>query len=130
MRCGAFARLRVLALLVAFGIGLLGQTIMAVAMSMPMQMPQDAPKVMAVDRSADTLGKCQGCVQQQDVPATPTMGANCTFALCSVLPALLPSSGPIAAPPIRVSIQPTADDRDKGITLRPDLGPPKTILHS
>lgn len=128
MRRGTFAQLRVLTLLVAFGIGLLGQA--AAAVAMPMQMPQDASNVVVLGGSADGSGTCNGCAQQQGVPTAPAMGANCMFALCSTPPALLPSSGPIVAPSIREGIQPVAVRVDTGITIRPDLGPPRSIHRS
>jgi hypothetical protein len=117
--------LRALTLLVAFGIGLLGQAAATVAMPMPMQMSQD---VAALSSSADDSGNCQGCARH-DGPAMPAMGANCIFALCLMSPAVLPS-GPIVASPVRESVQPVAVRDEAGITIRPDLGPPRLTHRS
>src|SRR5579885_2609566 len=113
MRHGTLAYLRALTLLVAFGIGLLGQAVAAVAM--PMQMSQDAA---AVSGTADGAASCPGCTHQKNVPAMPAMGANCIFALCSVPPALLPS-GPIVTPPVREHLQIVVVRAESGITIRP-----------
>ncbi len=127
MRCKTFAHLRVVILLVAFGIGLLGQTIAAVAM--PMQMLQGVSHIVCLGGSTDGSGTCPGCAQQQDLPANHAMGANCAFALCSLPLAVLPS-GPIVARAVCENIQLIALRGNTGIILRPNLGPPRSILHS
>ena len=123
MRHGTLIQVRALALLVAFGIGLLGQA--AAALAMPMQMQMQMPQqVVAADSFANGVGLCPGCAQ-----AVPAMSASCMSAFCSVPLAVLPS-GPMVAPCIRETGQPIGIVGDAGITIRPDLGPPRSIRHS
>src|SRR5260370_25596312 len=128
MSHGRFGRLRALTLLVAFGIGFMGQMVVTAAMAMSMQMPQDA---VALTSSTIDASGCPGCLLRQDGPAVPaTMAPGCvTLAFCSVPPAVLPP-GPIVPRPGRASFQPIAVQRDTGITVRPDLRPPRSLHHS
>ncbi len=126
MSHGTIARLRVLTLLVAFGIGILGQAVAAVAMPMPMQMPQNA---VASSSSAADSGGCAGCAGQRHMPASPAMAPNCVSPLCSALPAVLPA-GPIVAALAPVTFAPIAFRGNAGIAVRPDLGPPRPSHHS
>ena len=120
----AAPRLRSLTLLLAFGIGLLGQIVAAVAMPMPMPMPQDT---VASGSSTAHAGACPTCPRQQEMPAPPIMTPACLLAFCSVPPAVLPA-GPIVAHFAPATFQAAALHTDLGITLRPDLGPPRPIL--
>jgi hypothetical protein len=120
------ARLRALTLLGAFGIGLLGQAIAAVAMPMSMETPQAA--VALSGPMADVNG-CPACPQKQDAPASPAMAPTCVSGFCTVPPAAVPP-GPIVAHPARATFQPIAFHRETGITVRPDLGPPRSILRT
>lgn len=122
---GRLARLRALTLLVAFSIGILGQTIAAVAMPMPMEMQQDGAALSSP--TADANG-CPACPRQQDAPASPARAPSCVSAFCAVPPAVLPP-GPIVARLARAAFQPVAFHRVTGVTVRPDLGPPRSILH-
>jgi hypothetical protein len=125
MSHGRVARLRVLVLLVAFGIGLLGQVVAAVAMPMAMQMPQHA---VASGSSTADMGGCAGCPGQKHMPASPAMASTCLSVFCSVLPAVLPA-GPIAAPVAQARFHLIAFRGDAGIAVRPDLGPPRPTHH-
>jgi hypothetical protein len=116
------AYLRALTLLVAFGIGILGQVAATIAMPMPMQMPQD---MAAFGSSTSDSSACPACPKQRDVPGSPAM-ATCVAAFCSVLPAVLPT-GPIVAPLVHTSFPLIAVSGGQGVTIRPDLGPPRPI---
>ena len=124
MGTGKHSRLRVLTLLVAFGIGLLGQVIMTAAMAMPMQMLPN----QTMDVSSGSMagaGDCPAC-PRQEVPASPAMALSAaTF--CAGLPAVL-SSAPLVATSPRVSFPLVFVADMTGLTVRPDLGPPRTIL--
>lgn len=126
MSHGTVARLRVVALLIAFGIGVLGQVVAAVAMPMAMRMPQST---VALSSSAADLGGCAGCPGQKHMPASPAMAPNCVSSFCSVLPAVLPT-GPIVAARAPVTFAPIAFRGNAGIAVRPDLGPPRPSHHS
>src|SRR5262252_2677619 len=92
-------RLRVLTLILAFGIGLLGQVVMTAAMAMPMQMPPQ----QTMDLSSGSMagaGDCPAC-PRQEVPDSPAM-ALCAATFCAGLPAVL-SSEPLVASSPRVS---------------------------
>lgn len=77
MLYGRLARVRALTLLVAFGIGILGQAIAAVAMPMPMEMPQDGAALSSP--TIDANG-CPACPRQQDAPASPAVAPTCVSA--------------------------------------------------
>lgn len=117
-------RLRVLALLLALFSGVAGQSLAAMAMPMPMQMPQDT---VASGKSTMDSGRCPACPKQSDVPGSPAMG--CATIFCPVLPAVLPAA-PLVAPPARASFPLVVLGGESGLTLRPDLGPPRPIHHS
>jgi hypothetical protein len=124
MSHGMVLRLRLLALLLAFGIGLPGQTVAAAAMPMAMLMPQDA---VASGASAAHAGTCPLC-PQRDTPCAPTAMPTCPSAFCSVLPAVLPA-GPTMVHGAPATFQAIAQHAAPGITIRPDLGPPRPIPH-
>ena len=123
MSHGMVLRLRSLALLLAFGIGLLAQTVAAVAMPMAMLMPQDAVASSA-STHADTCPLCP----QRDTPAAPTTMPTCPSAFCSVLQAVLPA-GPAMVHGAPATFQAIAQHAGPGITIRPDLGPPRPVHH-
>ena len=125
MSHGMVLRLRSLALLLAFGIGLLGQTVAAVAMPMAMLTPQDA---VASSASTALAGTCSRC-PQRDTPAAPMTIPTCPSAFCSGLPAVLPA-GPTIVHTAPATFQAIAQHAGPGITIRPDLGPPRPIHHS
>ena len=123
MGIGKLSRLRVLTLLVAFGIGLLGQVIMTAAMAMPMQMlPQQT-----MEASSGPSG-CPACPGENETPSSPAM-ALCAATFCAGLPAIL-SPGPLVAPAAHPAFPPMRTADRTGLTVRPDLGPPRTILHT
>jgi hypothetical protein len=122
MGTGKLSRLRVLILLLAFGIGLLGQVVMTAAMAMPVQM---LPKQTM--EASSGLGGCPACPRENDVPASPAM-ALCAATFCG-LPAIL-SAGPLVAPGTHAAFPPLVSVDRTGLTVRPDLGPPRTILHA
>jgi hypothetical protein len=119
MSHGMVVRLRSLVLLLAFGIGLLGQIVAAVAMPMPLLMPQ---VTVASSTSTAHAGACPAC-SQQDTRA-PVMTPACLLAFCSIAPAVLPI-GPIVAHFPHATFQTVALYAGLGITVRPALGPPR-----
>ena len=132
MRHGTSGYLRAVTLLAALGIGILGQLVATVAMAMPMQMPQDAPQDAGVLSSSTTdVGGCPWCLPREGGPAFPaTTASGCiTLPFCSISPAVLPT-GAIVVSLARASFEPAAFQRDAGITVRPDLGPPRSIPHT
>ena len=123
MGTGKPSRLRVLTLLVAFGIGLLGQVVITAAMAMPMQMlPQQT-----MDASSGPSG-CPACPGENQIPSSPAM-ALCAATFCAGLPAIL-SLGPLVAPSAHRTFPPMRTADKTGLTVRPDLGPPRAILHA
>jgi hypothetical protein len=118
-------RLRVLTLLVAFGLGLLGQAVATAAVAMPT--PTRSDDLAASSGSMAGADGCPAC-PKETVPGSPAM-ALCAMTLCAGLPAVL-AAGPIAAPFARGTFPPIVVDDKTGRTIRPDLGPPKTIGHS
>jgi hypothetical protein len=125
MSNGMLKRLRSLTLLFALSIGLLGQIVAAIAMPMPIQMPH---ATMTASPSGHS-GGCPACPQQRDLPGAPAMTPGCMSMLCSTLPAVIPSgSAPVAF--VRTSFPPIAVRNEIGLTIRPDLGPPRSIHHS
>ena len=123
MGTGKLSRLRVLTLLVAFGIGLLGQVIMTAAMAMPMQM---LPK-QTMEASSGPSG-CPACPGENETPNSPAM-TLCAATFCAGLPAIL-AQGPLVAPSAHPAFPPMLTADKTGLTVRPDLGPPRTILHT
>jgi hypothetical protein len=120
VRHGPLARIRVLVLLVAFGIGLAGQ---AVAFPL-MPMAQNDGSWLTVPVCGS--GGCPGCDRNDFSQAS---ARSCTVAFCSVSPAILPQ-----APSVKPASHPTffasAGERVQGITVRPDLGPPRPTRHA
>jgi hypothetical protein len=127
MSHGTLARLRALSMLVALGIGLLGQTVAAVAM--PISMPIAELDAATMSSSGAHPGDCPWCPQQPDGPASPAMAPTCIYVFCSIPPAVM-LPGPIVAPLGRATFPPIAVDIAQGISVRPDLGPPRRIHHS
>jgi hypothetical protein len=123
MGTGKLSRLRVLTLLLAFGIGLLGQVVMTAAMAMPIQM---LPK-QTMEASGGP-GGCPACPSDNEVPASPAM-ALCAATFCTGLPAIL-SPEPLVALAVHPAFPPSKSADGTGLTVRPDLGPPRTILHT
>jgi hypothetical protein len=123
MGTGKLSRLRVLTLLLAFGIGLLGQVIMTAAMAMPMPM---LPK-QTMEASGGPSG-CPACPNEKDIPNSPAM-ALCAATFCAGLAAIL-SPGPPVASAEHPAFPPMASADRTGLTVRPDLGPPRSILHT
>ena len=122
MREDALARLRALILLVAFGIGLAGQ---AVAFA-PMAMAQDHGQSMSTSmRGMDGCPDCAGG-NSSDNPSESLALASCAPAFCSISfsPAIVPQ-GPAVVPTHDGAFIPTTSERVRGISIRPDLGPPR-----
>lgn len=117
------ARFHVLILLVAFGIGLWGQVVAAVAMPMPMPMSQTK---LSLAHAMANSGSCPSCPKPRDVPNAPAVAPGCAVAFCSALPAVL-SPGPIVAPRGRARFPLIVFAREVGLTICPDLGPPRPI---
>ena len=126
MRQGPLARLRSLVLLVAFGIGLAGQAMASV----PMLMAQDdGPGVTA---SMGGMEDCPGCPGSGSTgDSSKALATSCAVAFCSisVSPAILPQ-GPAVAPIDDRTFALITADRVQGISIRPDLGPPRPHYHA
>jgi len=126
MRHGTLARFRALILLVAFGIGLAGQAMAAA----PMPEAQDDGAGMAVSMGA-TDG-CHGCAgSDSSNPSSKALMPGCAIAFCSVSvsPAIL-TQGPMIVPIDDGTFILTPAERGRGISIRPDLGPPRPGYHA
>lgn len=120
MRQGPFARLRAFVLLVALGIGLAGQA----AASSGMQMAQgDTPRLTA---PMGGPGGCPGC-DGNGSPQAPAL--SCGIGFCPVSPAIL-SQAVALKPAPQATFPPITAEKAEGITVRPDLGPPRPIPHA
>jgi hypothetical protein len=116
---GLFARLRAVVLLAAFGIGLAGQ---AIAFA-PMAMAQDEGQTVAA-----AMGGMAGCPDCAGGNSSDTFLApvNCALAFCSISisPAILPQGPAISHNPAGRFAPPLAE-RAQGLSILPDLGPPR-----
>jgi hypothetical protein len=124
MRHRAFDRLRALILLAAFSIGLAGQ---AVAFA-PMAMAQDDGR--SVTAAMDGGNHCPGCAGG-DAASSKALMPACAVAFCSLAfnLAILPEGLAIAS--LRDgSFTRVIADRAQGMSIRPDLGPPRTNHHT
>jgi len=124
MKEGILARLRALILLAAFGLGLAGQAFAFVPMAMAQHESQSVVAAM------HEMTGCPECAGDESGSSKPLMPVNCALALCSgfVSPAILPQGLSIPRPHHDVFL-PVAAKIVRGISIRPDLGPPRT-LHS
>ena len=111
-----FKRLRIIVLLLCLGVGVVGQVVSALAMPMPLQSHEDMTAASPPMRSP---GECPACPHPG-----PATAPSCVLAFCSVLPAVLPL-GPIVAAAVRVNFPPGPAGAAHGLTIRPDLGPPR-----
>ncbi len=126
MRHGPFARLRALILLAAFGIGLAGQAMAAA----PMPLAQHDGTGAAVAMGA--MDGCHGCAASDSSnPSSKALMPGCGTAFCSVSvsPATL-TQGPMIVPSHDGTFIPTPTERGQGISIRPDLGPPRAGYHA
>ena len=130
MRLSLPARLRVLLMLVAFGIGLAGQAV--AAMSMPLAMPQDGSQGVTV--SMVDMQDCPGCADTDSSgnSAKGLMPSCAAAALCSisVTPAIPPQVSLAFPPRERIHFAIARGDTVRGLSIPPDLGPPRQIHHS
>ena len=122
MSHGMLRRLCALSLLVAFTVGLLGPITAAVAMPMPQDM-------VAASSSNGHAGNCPACPKQRDVPGSAAMAPGCQLIFCSMLPAVIPYES-VAAPFVRASFPSITLSNETGLTIRPDLGPPRPLYQS
>jgi len=74
--------------------------------------------------TATPSGMCLGCEGMDHSKAMPV---NCTIGVCSGVIAVLPAPVPVEALPLQ-SYRGFAQDKVRGITISPPLGPPR-ILH-
>jgi len=124
MGSGLFTHLRVVTLLTAFGIGFVGQIVAVVIMPIPTRMAWHHGAVVS-SACADS-GDCAGCPRPKEEPTSAKMGPICTDTFCSIPLALLPL-GPIVAPLSRSTFELIASYRERGLTIRPNLGPPRPL---
>jgi hypothetical protein len=121
MHHGMLRRLRALTLLVALCTGFLGQ--MAMAMPMTMQMPQDR---MEMGGAANQIADCPTCPpRERGAPESSGMTPACMLVFCSMIPAVMPS-GSTAPHAVRANFPRIAVKSETGLTIRPDLGPPRS----
>ena len=130
MRHRLLARLRVMTMLVAFGLGLAGQSVATVAM---MAMPQDGGSTIAV--SAGGMEHCPDCAGNGDTSGNASKGLmpNCiagAFCSISVTPAIAAQFGMAFPPRESVRFAIISGDTVRGLSIPPDLGPPRTIHRS
>lgn len=124
MSCSLANRLRALVLLLTLGIGLAGQAVAAMAMGVSMPMSQDtAPMVSSSMTGSDYCPACNG----HDSPAVMMLG--CVAAFCSASVAILEPGLSIAATG-HATFPMVAYSSGQGITIRPALGPPRSIRQS
>ena len=125
MRKGILARLRALILLAAFSLGLAGQAFAFVPMAMAQH---ESQSVVAAMHEMTGCPECAG--DESRGPSKALMPVNCALALCSgfVSPAILPQGLSIPRTHHDVFL-PVAAKIVRGISIRPDIGPPRT-LHS
>lgn len=111
---------RALALLLAFGIGLIGQIGTVAAMSMP----SAAPPAATMSHSGGAQ-HCPGC-DDHGSPAGKPMMASCLSGLfCPFAPAIVSESA-AKAPVVHATFSPSPSETAHGITVTPDLGPPRS----
>lgn len=126
MRQGPFARLRALVLLVVFGAGVAGQAAAAV----PMPMAPDAGTAMAVLMGgADGCPGCAGRGSSDNPSKVLAPGCAAAFCFAAVGPAILPQVPAVFCSHDGIFLL-TAAERVWGISIRPDLGPPRPSLHA
>jgi hypothetical protein len=106
------ARVFVLALAVA----LVGQIFASFAMAMPTH------NASMVGMSLTPSGMCADC---KDMDHSKAIGSNCAVDICSGVMAILPGMTAIDARP-SASIPRVVDNGSRGLTVRPDTGPPRS----
>jgi hypothetical protein len=111
------SRFRVLALLLAFGLGFAGQVLSGAAMAAQMQ--------AAPTRGIATGAICPDCPSDQ--PGGMSIG--CTIAACWTVPAL-PVQSKIPEFQPRVLFTPSAEVIIAGIAIAPEPHPPRPFLHA
>jgi hypothetical protein len=124
MSCFRENRLRALVLLLALGIGLAAQAVAATAAVMSTPMSQDmAPMVSS---SMTEMGYCPAC-DGKDSPAAMMLG--CVSAFCAASVAILEPGLSVEAAG-RAAFPMVAYTKARGMTIRPALGPPRSIHQS
>jgi len=130
MRHRLLARLRVVTMLVAFGLGLAGQAFAAASLA---AMPQADGSSMAV--SAGGTEHCPDCAGNGDMSDNAAKGLmpSCAAAALrsiSVMPAIAAQPGLEFPPRETIRFTVAASDAVRGLSIPPDLGPPRTIHQS
>ena len=120
MSCSMFgsviSRFRGLVLLLAFGLGFIGQVLSGVAMAAQMQ--------AAATPGMATGEVCPGCPSDQQ----GGMNTGCTVTACWTAPAL-PVQSKIPEFEPRMVFTPSAELIIAGIAIAPDPHPPRPFLH-
>lgn len=107
-------RLRAVALLAALMLGIVGQTVAALAMA-----ESAHPPMSSMTMPSD----CSGCAGAADDMSTLPA---CALALCAYLPAAA-TQAPLNEAFAKAIYPLIAADIGRGITIRPDPGPPKPL---
>ena len=110
-----FHRVRALLLLVAFGLGIIGQTTAVLAMPMDHN-PVGSSKMMP--------GNCSGCPGTGD---DMSLAPACAITFCANLPSA--AQAPVVDTPTKAIYPLIASDVGPGIAVPPDPGPPKPLHH-
>ena len=121
MSCSGLSRLRALCLLVALGVGLLTQSVAAMALGSVMSVPQDMTPSVSSPMSG--MSNCPGCV-----PST-AMTPGCVVPFCVASVAILEPGAQVEATG-HSTFPMVAYGSGQGITVRPTLGPPRSIRQS
>jgi hypothetical protein len=111
------SRFRVLALLLAFGLGLAGQAVSNAAMASQMQ--------MAMQPGISSGASCPGCPDAQHGGMAP----GCPLAACWTIPAL-PAQGTALLPRPPATFPEPTEAIITGIKSAPDPRPPRAFLYS
>ena len=119
---GMLRRFCALTLLVALSIGFLGPINAATAKQM-------SQYITAASSLTGHAGNCPPCPKERDVPGSAAMMPGCGLIFCSALPAIIPA-GSVTPPVMRASFPRVIIRNQTGLTIRPDLGPPRPIHHS
>ena len=112
-----FARLRTRVLILALAFALGGQVFAPFAMAMP----PDADSMVGM--SLTPSGLCLNC---DGMDHSKAIGSGCAFGVCSGVVAILPTMTAIDARP-SASTPRVVHNGSRGITVRPDTGPPKPL---
>jgi hypothetical protein len=108
--------LRAFALILALAFALAGQQLASATM------PSEPGGDSLSNLTATPSDMCRGC-EGMDSKAMPS---NCAIGVCSGVVAVLATPVPVEAPPLQ-SYRGVSQDKVRGLTISPPLGPPRTL---